>query len=170
MKTVLYSALIALIAIPAVAQNASTQEGNVALEQCYSRCADVFQYPKNSDRADINWLYDYALAARSGVASPDEVTRAIEEFEPFWCAAFQNEVRVLAACHVGCRDLELIYPNSSTEVRSTFMNPYTTLRDEMVGYGLWVSYANSPKFGTPEFEEACDNFWNDTPQSQSSVE
>ena len=36
--------------------------------------------------------------------------------------------------------------------------------------GLWSSYADPPQLGSDEFQMACDSFWDDGSEGQSSVE
>ncbi len=139
-----------------------TEEGNIALSQCYSRCMDIGLQFYNRDRQDFYWLAEQEVAVFGIGGTSDDVDTLIQILEPLWCLDFQNEMYTLERCQVGCRDLELIYPDSSTFVRSRFMRAYTEWRDQLIEVGLWTSYADSPEYGSPEFDRACDRYWSDT--------
>ena len=163
MKTLVFCTIAALFSAPAWAQSLTkTEAGNIALSQCYTGCMGLIERLASDSGEYMRWLFDTALFAGDSYAiSGDEYEVFLETLEPFVCSSLQAEIRLTEACRAGCIDLETIYPNSSTHVRSRFLSVYTPARDEIAATGLWVSYANSPEIGTAQFETACDKFWED---------
>ena len=170
MKHILCVTAALLLSSPAAAQLTTAQEGNLALGQCYSRCVGIAEdwYKEWNDY--FHWLDDYLVQAVQ-VYTQEYLEDFLDIEDLFLCDDVQTEIQVLEACNVQCINVNEVYPDSTSSVKSRFLTGYNAAVAEAAASGLWTSYADTPAFGTDAFETACQTFWyGDETASQSSIE
>ena len=161
-------AAMALTAFPASAQNLNrTQEGRVAIAQCYATCMDrsqriVLALYDRADRLSDLLISDEYFQLTDAY---QDAVRRLEETKI--CAVAQDYVRGMDACHVGCVDLEFAYGVNASYARTRFQQVLNAERGALQDVGLWNGHAHSPEAG-PRFDAACDRYWENGEDAQAA--
>ena len=168
LSTLAILAAMVLTAFPASAQNLSrTQEGRVAVAQCYATCMDRSQRTALALYDRVDRLSDLLISDeyfQLTDASQDAVAR-LEETAI--CALAQDHVRGMDACHVGCVDVEFVYGLNASHARTRFLQVLNAERGALQDVGLWNGHAHSPAAG-PRFDAACDRYWETGEDAQAA--
>ena len=154
----------ALLVTPAWAQNLTKIEaGNIALGQCYQNCGEpVWEGAKGEIEHDKWFVVLLHDASWSGILGTDAFDVLSEWDDEMRCAAVVNAVNEMNFCQLKCRDLERIYPQSSTLSKARFnagLTAGTTILENAGIVGL--------TYGTDEFSAACQTMLYGSTESQS---
>lgn len=167
MKAPLIGAAVALTAFAAPAENLTkSQEGRVAVAQCYATCMERSQRTALALYARVDRLSDLVISDEYFAltdASQDSVARFEETAI---CALAQDHVRGMDACHVGCVDVEFAYGVDTSHARGRFLHVLNAERTALQDVGLWNGHARSPASG-PRFDAACDRYWDSGDDARS---
>ena len=158
----------ALTAFAASAQNlSSTQEGRVAVAQCYSTCMDRSQRTALALYDRVDRLSDLLISDEYFKLTDASQNAVARLEETAICALAQDHVRGMDACHVGCVDVEFVYGLSASHARARFLQVLNAERGALQDVGLWNGHAHSPASG-PRFDAACDRYWETGEDAQAA--
>ena len=168
MKALFTVVATALTAIAAPAQNLSpTQEGRVAVAQCYSTCMDRSQRTALALYDRVDRLSDLLISDEYFKLTDASQNAVARLEETAICALAQDHVRGMDACHVGCVDMEFVYGVSASHARARFLQVLNAERGALQDVGLWNGHAHSPASG-PRFDAACDRYWETGEDAQAA--
>lgn len=164
----LFITAMALTAFAASAQNlSSTQEGRVAVAQCYSTCVDRSQRTALALYDRVDRLSDLLISDEYFKLTDASQNAVARLEETAICALAQDHVRGMDACHVGCVDVEFVYGVSASHARTRFLQVLNAERGALQDVGLWNGHAHSPASG-PRFDAACDRYWETGEDAQAA--
>ena len=161
-------AAMALTAFPASAQHLNrTQEGRVAIAQCYATCMDRAQRTGLALYDRIDRLNDLLISDEYFELTDASQDAVVRSEETTICDLAQDHVRGMDACHVGCVDVEFAYGVNASYARTRFLQVLNADRGALQDVGLWNGHAHSPEAG-PRFDAACDRFWETGEDAQAA--
>ena len=136
-----------------------TEEGRVAVGQCYAACMEKAFQSASTTQEKSTRLTELMISDDFFQLTDDSQDEFIRLYRLDVCLLAQNHVRGVDACYASCVDVERAYGVGGTNARSRF---YRLLRDDrqaLQDVGLWQDYRTFPVFGSAEFEDACERLY-----------
>lgn len=150
----------ALCGATAGAQNLDkTEEGRVAVGQCYATCMDKAFRSASTTQEKSTRLTELMISDDFFQLTDDSQDEFIRLYRLDVCLLAQNHVRGVDACYAGCVDVERAYGVGGTNARSRFFELLHDDRQALQDVGLWQDYRTFPVFGSAEFEDACERLY-----------
>ena len=151
----------ALTAATAGAQNLDkTEEGRLAVGQCYATCMDKAFKSTATTQEKSTRLTELMISDDFFQLTDQSQDDFIALYRLDVCLLAQNHVRGVDACYAGCVDVERAYGVSGTNARSRFFQLLRDDRQALQDVGLWQDYRTFPVFGSGEFEDACERLYD----------
>ncbi len=137
-----------------------TEEGRVAVGQCYAACMDKAFKSASATQEKSTRLTELMISDDFFQLTDDSQDEFIRLYRLDVCLLAQNHVRGVDACYAGCVDVERAYGVSGTNARSRFYQLLREDRRALQDVDLWQDYRTFPVFGSGEFEDACERLYD----------